>query len=393
MPEEYDFESFARSVREHFDEALSQLGKFNLILFGDSGAGKSTLVNTVFGVNQAVTGVGDAVTQNVTLYRRHEDDPLGIYDCPGFEVASGDLDQLIREISKIVRDSRSKSATEWVHAVWFVVNHRTNRFLSAHGKLVQALAKLDLPVFLVLTHVVRVGEVIEPNAVTLAKTIADKALPLAAQGQIFLVNSMELDMPGGAKYPVHGVKDLLDATVAAVPEAARLAALAAQRIDLEYQRKRALEAVEFAQKAATVAQLVPIPGIGATGFAVVLSHLIVKISVIYGVPLSREQIVRLTWTAFLGGAVSAHGATWLGKELAKKLGQHASRNLPMVGPVLNAANVTITRKMIVGVGHAWIAVCEYVRMQKQPVESMRRIDLIGLFARYYQERSRLNERS
>ncbi|NEA69055.1 DUF697 domain-containing protein [Streptomyces sp. SID12488] len=388
MTDEYDFDAFERIIKEHVEEQLGKLGKFNLVLFGDSGAGKSTLVNAVFGLNLAETGVGDPVTTEIVLHRRHEDDPLGIYDCPGFEVATGDLDQVVEQVSEIVHSSRQKSEAEWIHAAWFVVNHRNNRFLPAHVELVRALADMDLPVFLVLTHVARVGQDIESNALALSREIVAKQLPLAAEGQIFLVNSQELDLPGGAKYPVHGMKDLLDATVEAIPEAARRAALAAQRLDFTHQRMEALQAVERAKKMAQATQFIPVPGADMAGFAVILSRLVVEISVVYGVPLSRKQLAGLTWTAFIGGTVSKQGTGWLVKEAAKRLGQQMGRNIPFVGTAVNAASAAAAGPLTVAVGHAWIAVCEFVRTKAKRIEDTHGVDLIELFKRYYEQRSR-----
>jgi predicted GTPase len=50
---------------EKLREAFSQLGCFNLAVFGKTGVGKSTLVNAVFGRDVAATGMGSPVTRGL----------------------------------------------------------------------------------------------------------------------------------------------------------------------------------------------------------------------------------------------------------------------------------------------------------------------------------------
>ncbi len=52
-----------------YEEQKAALGKVRIAIFGLTGVGKSTLVNAVFGTDVAATGVGEPVTQGITVTR------------------------------------------------------------------------------------------------------------------------------------------------------------------------------------------------------------------------------------------------------------------------------------------------------------------------------------
>ena len=46
--------------------------KINVLILGTSGCGKSTLINSILEVNEAPTGVGEAVTKEIAIYQNDE---------------------------------------------------------------------------------------------------------------------------------------------------------------------------------------------------------------------------------------------------------------------------------------------------------------------------------
>lgn len=394
--EPYDFEEFARLVMEEFDAALAKLGKFNLAVFGDAGAGKSTLVNAVFGINLATTGIGNRQTTQVRLHRKHENDPLGIYDTPGFEIGAGDLSTLIAEVKGIVERTRKGPVTDRIHAVWFVVNAQNGRFLDSHADVVRALHNLDLPVFMVLTRAVQLDGSFHRDVVELKQKIVGRELPLSGE-MVFLVNSIEFIELSGAIYPPCGLKQLLDATVETIPEVARNAALVAQRLDFTHQRALSKRAIKTASVAAFGTQLAPI-GLDMAGFTLVLAGMMATISVLYGVPVDKQALVRLSWKVFVGGNAAKQGANWVAEEVAKRTAEKAAKEagkkiakqtakfIPGVNVAVAAVSTAIATPMMYAVGYAWMDVCEYIRNHPDEIAADREASIGTLFLKCYRER-------
>jgi len=73
-----------QAFSDGYDEALKDIGRFNLAILGDTGVGKSSLVNAIFGAERAKTGIGAPVTQGVD-YHLSDDETFGVWDFEGFE--------------------------------------------------------------------------------------------------------------------------------------------------------------------------------------------------------------------------------------------------------------------------------------------------------------------
>src|SRR5215469_4881792 len=189
MSEILDLDDLVARVLANYEDALKELGRFNLIVLGDAGAGKSTLINEFFGIDLAETGIGRPVTRHIQRYMRHEDDIITVFDNRGFEVGADTRDEMIAELSRVVKESRLSPTRDQIHAVWFVVNSHTSRFLDSHAAVVRAVHELDLPVAIVLTRVHRIGDQIDEEALAFAREIENFALPIAGNGRVLFVNS------------------------------------------------------------------------------------------------------------------------------------------------------------------------------------------------------------
>ncbi|NQU37122.1 MAG: 50S ribosome-binding GTPase, partial [Actinobacteria bacterium] len=118
-----------RLFTQRHAEAVRDLGRFNLAVFGKTGAGKSTLINAVFGHEVAATGTGPPITAGLQFHE-HPDGILGLYDSQGFETGHGG-DAVLAGLEHIVTASRSEPVERQIHAAWYLVRWSDRRFEDA----------------------------------------------------------------------------------------------------------------------------------------------------------------------------------------------------------------------------------------------------------------------
>ncbi|WP_207916480.1 GTPase domain-containing protein [Micromonospora sp. KC723] len=399
------FDRFMAAALRAYEEQLREIGRFNLAVFGDTGVGKSTLINSVFGVELAKAGRGDSQTVRLQRHSRTPDDPLTIYDNAGFDTGDGSIDDLVRRIDTVVTGLRQGPPQDWIHVVWYVHNALTNRFTSHHAALLRAVHDMGLPVMLVLTHVPRLGDEVSPAVVELADRIAALDLPLAPDGRIFLVNSVEMPQLGGATIPRHGLDDLLRATIELVPDAAN-AIRAVQRLHLAVQRREAVRLLRRYRRIAAgagAAAGAPVPAVDLLGLGATLAAMIGKISAVYAVPLNKQQLTKVAAVAAIGvtgvhgGALQATSAVarqagkriaarQAGKEVAKAGARQVGRYLPGVNVAIGAAGAVSAAGLTTAAAHAWMRVCEYLLARPRLLRAADDTSLLDLFHQFYQLR-------
>lgn len=323
-------------------EAFAALGLFNLLVIGKTGVGKSTLVNTMFGSEVARTGVGEPVTKGLTHYRL-PDGFLGLYDAEGFETGvAGDV--ILEGLRTVVAQNAQQPPEQRIHAAWYLVRWSDRRFERAQVDFVRELARLGLPVIIVMTQVpTRAGE-IHPEALEFADYIDGLSLPLA--GSTVLTNALA-DQFSGA--PVFGVQDLLDATYLVVPEVAERALTAAQKIDIGRKKKAVDAIINQASALAAGIGATPIPFADAALLVPNQITMIARITAAYGLPPSRARAMSLAGSIVLTG-----GATMAGRYAVTNL----LKFVPGGAVAGSAISATIAATMTKAVGLAWARVCE-----------------------------------
>lgn len=396
-----DFERIMAAAQRAYEEQLREIGKFNLAVFGDTGVGKSALINAVFGIERATTGRGESQTVKLERHHRTPEDPLTIYDNVGFVTGGGSTAELAGTIRKIVTDLRLGPQEGWIHVVWFVHNPLTNRFTKEQAELIRAIHQLDLPVMLVLTHVAKLGDKMSPAAAEVAADIAARGLPLAANGRIFMVNSVEMPQLGGPTIPVHGLDELLDATIRLVPAAA-VAINAVQRLDLSVQRK---EAVRILRKYRTLAvgagagAGLPVPGADLVGLGATLAAMIAKISATYALPIDKQQLLKVAAVAVVG-VTGTHGAAVkttsvfagkvaervAAKAAAKEGAKQISRFIPGANVIAGTAGMVSAAGLTTAAAHAWMRVCEHLLARPRVMRTIDDSSLLDLFRTFYRRR-------
>lgn len=330
---------------KELSNAFAALGCFNLAVFGATGAGKSTLVNAIFGKDVADTGVGQPVTKGIEYHRR-DDGFLGIFDSEGFETGSAG-DQILDGLQSVVQARRSGPIDQQIHAAWYVVRWSDRRFEDAQAAFVRGLAKMGLPVIIVMTQVPTKDGDVHPHARELADYITGLGLPIRAGGAPVMTNALADEFTHA---PVFGLDRLLDATYDVVPEAAQAALTAAQRLDVE-RKKKAVKAI--INQAATVASgigAVPIPFTDAALLVPNQVTMIARISAAYGLPPQRSRAM-----AIAGSLVLTGGATMAGRYAVTSL----LKFIPGGAIAGSAISATVAGSLTRAVGIAWARVCEY----------------------------------
>ncbi|WP_375430223.1 GTPase family protein [uncultured Friedmanniella sp.] len=333
---------FRDSFREQWDGQNAAIGRFNLAIFGKTGVGKSTLINAIFGEEVAKTGIGAPVTRGSRLYV-DKVGHLGIVDTQGLEVGR-DNKEILAELSKAMKEMRKLPLSDQLHVAWYCVRGLDRRFEEAEGDFIRRLDEIGLPVVLVITQVpVRDGQY-HPDALELAKVIAAQRLPLAG-GRPFMVNAVADPFTGA---PVHGLKDVLDATFQVAPEGVDEALTAAQQIDTDRKARQAQGYIATGAAMAAGAAFSPIPLSDAAMLVPIQLGMMAKIGQLYDIRFDRAALMAVASTT---AATSAGRATFGG----------LLKLVPGVGTVAGGAiSAGVASSFTYAMGQAWLAVCQRV---------------------------------
>jgi len=341
---DFSADDVGRLFSEKHQQAIADLGRFNLAVFGKTGTGKSTLINAIFGAQVAATGTGAPVTAGLDYYR-HPDGILGIYDSRGFEMGEAG-EAVLAELSRIVADSRGKPMDEQIHAAWYTLRWSDRRFEQQQALFVTRLAEL-MPVIMVLTQVpANLAGQRHQEAVQLARYIESLMLPLSPTNAVLYTNARADEFTGS---PVHGLDDLLNATFATAPEAAQRALTAAQLIDRERKRREAKSVITAAASTAVATGVTPIPFSDAAILVPLQIGMIARITAVYGLHVPQSALASLVASMLLAGGATTAGR-WLAASLLRLV---PGGQLPAMA-ISGAVAGTLTSAM----GWAWVTVCE-----------------------------------
>ncbi|TAK70000.1 MAG: DUF697 domain-containing protein [Actinomycetota bacterium] len=334
-------------LQDRMQQAYTELGRFNLAVFGRTGAGKSTLINAIFGAEVAATGIGAPVTTGLS-YHLHPSGYLGLYDSEGFETGQAG-DAIVAALQHAVRSRRALPMSEQIHAVWYVVRSSDLRFERSQGDFVRSLAELGLPVILVLAQVPSRDGQVHPAVAELAAHIESLRLPIRPDGRVIATNAVADSFHGT---PAFGLSALLDATYAVVPEVVEQALTAAQVLDLGRKRAAARTVINKAVAVAAGIGATPIPFADAALLIPAQTLMIARITAAYGLPPRQARAA-----AIAGAAALTTGATMAGKSLVTGI----LKLIPGAGTVTGSTiSATVAGTLTKAVGWAWAQVCEHV---------------------------------
>ena len=304
---------------EAFEEALRKLGKVNVLIAGRTGVGKSTLINSIFHGNMAVTGQGKPVTQTTRLISK-EGIPLSIWDTRGLEMS--DFKKTLDELMELVeKRAQETEAQDHIHAAWLCVHEDGRRVERAEEELCRVLAQ-RMPVLGVITKA-RTDDGFRAKV--------QQLLPDARQVVRVRAIAEQFDHEDFSLPPM-GLVELVECTHEVLPEGARHAFAAAQKVSLRYKRRQARAIVSGAAVAAAAACAVPIPFSNVAVLVPTQIAMLASISGIFGLEISM---------ASLGALVGASGTAAINRYIATSLLKLVPGAGSIVGSVIGAATAGI----------------------------------------------------
>ena len=229
----------------------------------------------------------------------------------------------------------------------------------------------------VFTQVEKRNGRIHPDVLETAESVIARDLRLAPANRVFFTMALKDEFSG---LDAHGLKELLDATFLAAPDAVAKALNAAQKLDLDRKAQAAREWVIGAATASGVAGATPIPFSDAAVLVPIQTAMLAKISVTFGLGIRKGTLGTL-----VAGALTAGGLTNAGKYLATNL----LKSIPggnVAGGVIRAG---VASSLTYAVGEAWIAVCgRLFKLGPAAVDALSKEEIRNMFMTEFKSRAK-----
>ena len=324
-----DAKSF--NIKKIIDEALEKIGQVNIIIAGKTGVGKSTLVNAVFKGNLAETGVGKPVTQTMKEYSK-EGEPVHIFDTKGFELGNA---LTIREELKSEIEKRKKlgDMKKQIHLAWFCISNDGKRVEKAEIEFINNLAK-EIPVVVVLTKTL-------DTSLEFYNIVKDECREAT---NVIRVLAQPYETPIGT-IPAMGLEELIDHTYEIVPDIAKAALAASQKVNDSITKKAVDKIIAVAASSAAAIGATPIPFSDAVLLAPVQIGMIASICKVMKVDADRAFL-----TTIITSAAGVLGATITGRTVVRGL----IKCIPGAGTVIGGSISAVTASLLTtGMGYAF----------------------------------------
>lgn len=334
-----DREDQAKSAADFGIKATEYTLKFdknhphaNILIAGKTGVGKSTLINTVFRGDMAKTGIGRPVTQQIQEITK-ENVPLTIIDTKGLELA--DFTPIRNDILNYIASKRGEDEKCYVHVAWLCISDGGARIEDAELELARALKNAGLQVIVVLTKVSRFKD----NAFEF--TVREQFRDITSD--IVLTRAISEDLYDDedrviGQQEVRGIDQLLNLSYLRLPKAQRYSFANSSSIKHKkaqgLKRQEADTAINYFCVAAAGVGATPIPFSDAALLAPIQAGMIVKISQVYGMDVSLNEIPKVMASMVgLSGMVSMVG---------KRIVTSALKLIPGVGSIVGGAIAATT---------------------------------------------------
>lgn len=319
------------NIKKIIDEAIEKIGHANIIIAGKTGVGKSTLVNAVFKGNLAETGVGKPITQNMKEYSK-EGEPVHIFDTKGFEL--GNYKSVISELKdEIEKRKKTGNPTDQIHLAWFCISNDGKQLEKAESEFINELSK-DIPVVVVLTKCVDTNlefyNIVKNECYQATNVIRVLALPY--------------ETPIGT-IPAFGLEELIDHTYEIVPDVAKAALAAAQKVNDQITKRAVDKIITVAATSAAAIGATPIPFSDAVLLAPVQIGMIASISKVMKIETDKTFL-----TTLVSSAAGVLGATMTGRAVVRGLVKLIPEAGTIIGGTLSAATAGI---LTTGMGYAY----------------------------------------
>ena len=309
-------------------------GRINVLLLGTSGCGKSTLINALLGEDRAETGVGEAVTKEIAVYR-NDVLPFRMIDTMGYEFDFFRQNRIKKEIAGYGREGvKRRNAEKLIHLIWYCIDGTGKRIDQSVLRYIKSVSEdwKGVPIILVFTK--SYSEIEETENVRMARSAIRKYNERNRKDPLII----EDFVPVVAKrYPINeefsvaprNLDLLTKKTIALAPKAIQAANQAVKDIDIRLKRGMAQSIVAGATTAACAVGAIPIPTPDAAVLVPVQTAMMRAVAKTYGIK-ENSQVNEIVNSILKAGLTTIAGRTLL--EQLKLI-----PGLSVAGSVLNAA--------------------------------------------------------
>ena len=360
--------SLEKLSQKTIDETIKELGNINILLCGKTGVGKSTLINAIFGGEFAKTGQGKPVTQTIEEIHKNGS-PLTLYDSKGLECK--EFKPILNDLEKFLNSKRNTNdITKQIHIAWICIDENSRRVEEAEKELSKLLKIKKVPFIIVITKAIT-DNGFKDEVSILMDIPKEKIIRVRAKEQI--VDGTDFIIPS------IGLEELVKLTNELIPEGAKNAFAAAQKVDLKYKILKCQGAIGIGAAAAAALGAVPIPFSDCILLIPVQVTMLASISFFFDLKLDK---------GFLGSMISSVSgcsvATFSGTKLATKLIQFF-KVVPGVGILADVINAGTASTLTTTIGEIYMGVLLLlIKNGKKPTPD----EILKEFKKKFEERAK-----
>ncbi len=222
--------------------------KINVIIMGVSGSGKSTLINAIMEDDVATVGVGDAVTDGISVYEK-DNIPFRMIDTVGYEFGLFRQMKIKTELKRFCKEGvKNTEINKLIHAIWFCIDGTSKRVDQNTLDYIRSVSNdwAGVPIIIVFTK--SYSEVDIEENINMAKSAVEKYNSTHKKKTMNVIDyipvvALEYQINETVTVPQKGLDQLIEKTVEIAPQAKNIARDNVFAIDLKLKQKMAQSVV------------------------------------------------------------------------------------------------------------------------------------------------------